>query len=72
VSGRIGASYTNIATGHRVPFYFLAYVGGMDTIRSFSEFRLKDENSDFTPPNRQSCDPAHVIHSSSRRFSQMP
>jgi hypothetical protein len=45
VLGRIGASYVNNATGHRVPFYFLAYVGGADTIRSFREFRFKDENA---------------------------
>jgi outer membrane protein assembly factor BamA len=45
VSGRIGASYVNNAPGDRVPFYFLAYVGGMDTIRSFREFRFKDENA---------------------------
>jgi len=45
MSGRIGASYINNAEGSRVPFYFLAYVGGMDTIRSFREFRFKDENA---------------------------
>ena len=28
-----------------MPFYFLPYVGGMDTIRSFREFRFKDENA---------------------------
>jgi hypothetical protein len=45
ISGRIGASYVNNTTGERVPFYFLAYVGGRDTIRSFREFRFKDENA---------------------------
>jgi hypothetical protein len=45
LSGRIGARYVNNAVGHRVPFYFLAYVGGMDTIRSLREFRFKDENA---------------------------
>lgn len=45
VSGRIGASYVNNDAGHRVPFYFLPYVGGMDTIRSFREFRFEDENA---------------------------
>ena len=45
VSGRVGLSYVNNATGDRVPFYFLAYVGGVDTIRSFREFRFKDENA---------------------------
>ena len=45
ISGRVGASYVNNAVGDRVPFYFLPYVGGMDTIRSFREFRFKDENA---------------------------
>jgi hypothetical protein len=45
LSGTVGTSYVNNAVGHRVPFYFLAYVGGMDTIRSFREFRFKDENA---------------------------
>jgi hypothetical protein len=45
LTGRLGTSYVNNETGHRVPFYFLAYVGGIDTIRSFNEFRFKDENA---------------------------
>jgi len=45
LSGRIGTSYVNNETGQRVPFYFLPYVGGVDTIRSFNEFRFKDENA---------------------------
>lgn len=45
VSGRVGFSYVNNEVGERVPFYFLAYVGGVDTIRSFREFRFKDENA---------------------------
>jgi outer membrane protein assembly factor BamA len=45
ISGRFGTSYVNNETGERVPFYFLAYVGGIDTIRSFREFRFKDENA---------------------------
>jgi hypothetical protein len=45
VLGRIGASYANNETGERVPFYFLPYVGGVDTVRSFREFRFKDENA---------------------------
>jgi hypothetical protein len=28
-----------------VPFYFLPYVGGVDTVRSFHEFRFRDENA---------------------------
>lgn len=45
VLGRIGASYVNNETGERVPFYFLPYVGGVDTVRSLREFRFKDENA---------------------------
>ena len=45
VSGRLGLSYVNNETGERVPFYFLAYVGGVDTIRGYREFRFKDENA---------------------------
>ena len=45
LSGRLGTSYVNNETGQRVPFYFLAYVGGVDTIRSLNEFRFKDENA---------------------------
>jgi len=44
-TGRLGTSYVNNETGARVPFDFLAYVGGVDTIRSFREFRFKDENA---------------------------
>jgi hypothetical protein len=45
LSGRIGTAYVNNEIGQRVPFYFLAYVGGVDTIRSYDEFRFKDENA---------------------------
>lgn len=45
LSGRLGTSYVNNETGERVPFYVLAYVGGVDTIRSYREFRFKDENA---------------------------
>jgi surface antigen Omp85-like protein len=45
LSGRIGASTVRSTAGSRVPFYFLAYAGGMDTIRSFREYRFKDENA---------------------------
>jgi hemolysin activation/secretion protein len=27
-----------------VPFYFLPYIGGSDTVRGFREFRFRDEN----------------------------
>ncbi|PYR69558.1 MAG: hypothetical protein DMF88_05810 [Acidobacteria bacterium] len=42
---RLGLSYANNASGNRVPFYLLPYVGGGDTIRSFREFRFRDENA---------------------------
>jgi hypothetical protein len=45
LTGRLGTSYVNNETGERVPFYFLAYVGGVDTIRSFPEFRFREENA---------------------------
>ena len=45
ISGRVGFSYVNNEESERVPFYFLAYVGGVDTVRSFREFRFKDENA---------------------------
>jgi outer membrane protein assembly factor BamA len=45
LSGRLGLSFTNNDASSRVPFYFLPYVGGVDTIRSFREFRFKDENA---------------------------
>jgi outer membrane protein assembly factor BamA len=37
-------SYTNNATGSRVPFYALPYVGGADTLRGYREFRFRAEN----------------------------
>jgi outer membrane protein assembly factor BamA len=45
LTGRVGFTYVNNETGERVPFYMLAYVGGVDTIRSYREFRFKDENA---------------------------
>lgn len=45
LSGRIGVSYVNNAPGHRIPFYYLAYVGGVDTLRSYREYRFQDENA---------------------------
>jgi outer membrane protein assembly factor BamA len=45
LSGRIGAVAVNADDGSRVPFYFLPYVGGVDTIRSLREFRYKDQNA---------------------------
>ena len=43
--GRVGLSYVNNDTGSRVPFYFLPYIGGSDTVRGFREFRFADENA---------------------------
>jgi hypothetical protein len=45
ISGRLGLACVNNESGQRVPFYFLPYVGGVDTIRSLHEFRFKDENA---------------------------
>jgi outer membrane protein assembly factor BamA len=41
---RVGLSYVNNETNHRVPFYVLPYIGGSDTLRGFREFRFRDEN----------------------------
>jgi hypothetical protein len=43
--GRLGAVAVGAYDGNRIPFYFLPYVGGMDTIRSLPEFRYKDRNA---------------------------
>jgi outer membrane protein assembly factor BamA len=43
----VGASYVNNATGDRVPFYLLPYIGGADTLRGFREYRFRDENRLF-------------------------
>jgi hypothetical protein len=45
LSGRVGAVSAEANDGNRIPFYFLSYVGGMDTIRSLPEFRYKDRNA---------------------------
>jgi hypothetical protein len=45
LSGRLGAAAVNAYGGNRIPFYFLPYVGGMDTIRSLPEFRYKDHDA---------------------------
>jgi outer membrane protein assembly factor BamA len=45
LSPDIGLSLVNNAPGQRVPFYFLPYVGGIDTVRGFREFRFSDENA---------------------------
>jgi outer membrane protein assembly factor BamA len=45
VAVRLALSYANNAPGDRIPFFMLPYVGGGDTIRSFREFRFRDENA---------------------------
>ena len=45
VALRLALSYANNAPGDRVPFYLLPYIGGGDTVRSFREFRFRDENA---------------------------
>jgi hypothetical protein len=45
VALRLGLSYANNAPGDQVPFYLLPYVGGGDSVRSFREFRFRDENA---------------------------
>ena len=45
VAVHLELSYANNAPGNRVPFFLLPYVGGGDTIRSFREFRFRDENA---------------------------
>ena len=40
-------SYVNNDPGSRVPFYFLPYVGGSESVRSYREFRFRDENAVF-------------------------
>ena len=45
VALRLALSYANNAPGDRVPFFLMPYVGGGDTLRSFREFRFRDENA---------------------------
>lgn len=44
---RARVSYVNNDPGNRVPFYFLPYIGGSDSLRGFKEFRFRDENVIF-------------------------
>ena len=44
---RVGVSYVNNDRGNRVPFYYLPYIGGSNTLRGFKEFRFRDENVVF-------------------------
>jgi outer membrane protein assembly factor BamA len=43
----LGAAFVNNDPGERVPFYFLPYIGGSDTVRGFREFRFRDENAEY-------------------------
>ena len=47
VATRAGLSYVNNDLGERVPFYVFPYVGGANSVRSFDEFRFRDENAMF-------------------------
>jgi outer membrane protein assembly factor BamA len=44
---RMRLSYTNNDPDNRIPFYFLPYIGGSDSIRGYKEFRFRDENAVF-------------------------
>jgi hypothetical protein len=44
---RAVVSYVNNDPANRVPFYFLPYVGGSESVRSYREFRFRDENAVF-------------------------
>jgi hypothetical protein len=44
---RAVVSYVNNDPGNAVPFYFLPYIGGSDSVRGFKEFRFRDENAVF-------------------------
>jgi hypothetical protein len=45
VAPRAQLSTVASSDGRDVPFYFLPYVGGVDTIRSVREFRFRDRNA---------------------------
>ena len=45
VSAHGAVSFVNNAPGNQVPFYVLPYIGGQDTVRSYREFRFRDENA---------------------------
>jgi outer membrane protein assembly factor BamA len=44
---RAVVSYVNNDPGNRVPFYFLPYIGGSNSVRGYKEFRFRDENAIF-------------------------
>ena len=45
VAVRLRLMYANNAPGEQIPFYMLPYIGGGETIRSYREFRFRDENA---------------------------
>jgi hypothetical protein len=45
IASRVAVSYVNNASGEHVPFFFVPYVGGGRTVRSYEEFRFQDENA---------------------------
>ena len=47
IAMRMVLSFVNNDPGHRVPFYFLPYIGGSESLRGFKEFRFRDENMVF-------------------------
>jgi hypothetical protein len=46
-AARAVLSFVNNDPGNRVPFYVLPYIGGSNSVRSFREFRFRDENAFF-------------------------
>ncbi len=44
IAGRLGLAAATADPGATVPFYFLPYIGGSDTVRSFDEYRFAAEN----------------------------
>ena len=45
IASRVAVAYVNNSLGERVPFFFVPYVGGSHTVRSYEEFRFQDENA---------------------------
>jgi hypothetical protein len=42
---RLAANHLEAADGSRVPFYYIATIGGKDTIRGFNDLRFRDNNA---------------------------
>jgi hypothetical protein len=45
IAARAAVAFVYGVSGGRVPFYFVPYVGGSNTVRSHEEFRFRDENA---------------------------